>query len=438
VARERNGATPAPGVYYNGAVSVPIVERTRCAEAEGGEPREPHEMPSYNSLIIRVLARDGATYSVLVEALFTDGTKIGPPAGSLVFNDRDELRGMLDLIEEERVDPDLLKRVGRALFDHMFGRLPAARDAYTKTLDRALFGKLDGVRIQLAIADAARELYGMPWPLMYDDGREGWLGRTALPHQWTPLSYYVEPVVAIPSPETPLPLRLLVVAATPSDLPTINVQAEISAIQKAVAAPPGRIHIRELRSAPGRSVTRDALRSALQTWRPHILHFIGHGPETRDLVYADPSLYLQERDGGKDRCNLAALMGSIQYARATIPLVVLNACNTDGLAHGLARQGIARPFERHATFLKAHHALRHTLRDANVLLDDHQAHAFAGECRHRVVDLLDHDRRQTQAQFVAQQHVGVAHQRTADRYHLLLAARQLGGRAAPLLLEDGE
>ena len=46
----------------------------------------------------------------------------------------------------------------------------------------------------------------------------------------------------------------------------------------------------------------------------------------------------------------------------------------------------------------------------------------ARDARHRGVDLADHDRRQAERELVAQQHRRVAHQRAADRHHLLLAA----------------
>ena len=52
--------------------------------------------------------------------------------------------------------------------------------------------------------------------------------------------------------------------------------------------------------------------------------------------------------------------------------------------------------------------------------------------------LLDHQRRQAERRLVQQQHLGPAHQRAADRHHLLLAAGQRAGRIVALLAQDRE
>ena len=54
------------------------------------------------------------------------------------------------------------------------------------------------------------------------------------------------------------------------------------------------------------------------------------------------------------------------------------------------------------------------------------------------VDVADHDRREAEADLVAEQQFGVRHQRAADRDHLLLAARKRRAGAAPPLPQDRE
>ena len=46
------------------------------------------------------------------------------------------------------------------------------------------------------------------------------------------------------------------------------------------------------------------------------------------------------------------------------------------------------------------------------------------DARQRLVDVADDDRREAEADLVAEQHARVRHQRAADRGHLLLAAGQ--------------
>ena len=73
-------------------------------------------------------------------------------------------------------------------------------------------------------------------------------------------------------------------------------------------------------------------------------------------------------------------------------------------------------------------------RELDVLLDEHDRLALALQPRDRAADLGDDERREAFGGLVHQQHARVAHQRAADREHLLLAARErAGGLGVPFV-----
>src|SRR5262245_45542435 len=76
--------------------------------------------------------------------------------------------------------------------------------------------------------------------------------------------------------------------------------------------------------------------------------------------------------------------------------------------------------------------------EMEVLLDQQDGEAACLELADDLADALHDHRRQALGRLVEQQEAGAGAQDTADRQHLLLAARQLGALAAPALLQVGE
>jgi hypothetical protein len=74
----------------------------------------------------------------------------------------------------------------------------------------------------------------------------------------------------------------------------------------------------------------------------------------------------------------------------------------------------------------------------HVLLDDQHGESARTDALHQLEDLLHHDRRQTGRRLVEQQQLGIAHQRTTDGAHLLLAARHGAGHLMATLLHARE
>lgn len=105
---------------------------------------------------------------------------------------------------------------------------------------------------------------------------------------------------------------------------------------------------------------------------------------------------------------------------------------------GLAREFIRRARQRHAAFHHAVNAVGDLHRLADVLFHNDERGARFLDFRHRLVDVADHDRRETERNFIAQEHTRIAHQRPANGDHLLLAARKGCARIVAAFLEDRE
>ena len=94
--------------------------------------------------------------------------------------------------------------------------------------------------------------------------------------------------------------------------------------------------------------------------------------------------------------------------------------------------------QRDAAFLQAIDVARGLQRLHDVLLDDDERQALGDDRRNARVDVADHDRREAEADLVAQQQPRVRHQRAADGDHLLLAAGQRRRRLVAALGQHRE
>jgi CHAT domain-containing protein len=195
-----------------------------------------------------------------------------------------------------------------------------------------------GLRIRLRLSDTP-ELAELPWEFLYDASRNRFL---CLSHR-TPLVRFLE----VPDPPRPLaispPLQVLVMIASPSDYPQLDVEQEWNKVQGALAPleQAGQVHLTRSETA-----TLAALRRQLRRTDLHVLHFVGHGgfdPQAQDGVLAF------EDQTGRARLVSGQDLGVLLHDHDPLRLVVLNACEgartdpTDpfaGTAQSLIQQGI--------------------------------------------------------------------------------------------------
>jgi len=217
---------------------------------------------------------------------------------------------------------DLGCRLHRFLFD------TSGQDKIQNALDRSLgaahAGEF-GLRIRLMLAKANPEVSAVPWEFLYADTLGGFLACSIE----TPLVRFLEVNRPLRRPEARLPLNLLAVIPSVTDL---NVQTEKERLVRAVQGinPPVAITFLE------GIVTRERVSDALTAEDIDILHFVGHGKFEGDRGY----LRLNENEFDADWIDHQAL-GKLVLNRRSLKLVVLNTCLGAEMSTSHAFTGIA-------------------------------------------------------------------------------------------------
>ena len=184
----------------------------------------------------------------------------------------------------------------------------------------------------------------MPWECLYEPGRGEFLGLSGQ----TPLVRYAElpypPIVGFRPP-----LKILVTLPSPRDLPPLDAKRERERIASALREleTAQQVSIRWLDATESREpVTLEAFHDALFSFRPQVLHFVGHGDF--DSHRAEGYLFFEGTNREKDPISswrLAQLATSVGSLR----LAFLNACQgaatseidrLGGVAAALAQKGI--------------------------------------------------------------------------------------------------
>ena len=196
----------------------------------------------------------------------------------------------------------------------------------------------EGLRLRLRLTDAP-QLAGLPWELLFDRRTNSYVAQS----DRTPVVRYLD----VPYPPRPLAvggaLHILVVLASPTDLPDLDVEAEWRRVQDALSARVGNgtVVINRL-PAP----TMAELSAWLGTKDVHILHFVGHGDydvRTQSGVVYFCDQYGRSVPVGPDT------LGPFLHDHDPLRLVLLNACRsarvdvTDpfgGMAQGLVQKDV--------------------------------------------------------------------------------------------------
>jgi TonB family protein len=172
-----------------------------------------------------------------------------------------------------------------------------------------------GLRIRLRLTDAP-ELADLPWEFLYDSAQNHFLTTSTE----TPLVRFLDLPQRIAPVRATLPLRVLVVIASPKNLKRLDAEGEWQRLQDALAdlLRGGHIVLERLPSA-----TIDALRLRARGAPFHIFHFIGHGGF--DTVAEDGVLQFED-DNGMSYPVRGEMLGMQLHDHRSLRLAVLNAC----------------------------------------------------------------------------------------------------------------
>lgn len=231
------------------------------------------------------------------------------------------LRGARDLAPEEgdgggHEAAHSAEAVGRALFERAFSG--EVRRLYDRSLQKAE-GEGKGLRIRLRIGTPA--LARLPWELLYDPQARRHLALSDA----TPVVRHPEVARAI-RPLAVGSLSILAVAASPSDLPRLDLAEERRRLERSLADVPGRMRP----SLTWREdLPAEELLHVLREGAFNIIHFAGHGDF--DEEHGEGLLAMTGRDGRKELLH-AHTLGEVLADHRSLRLVVLNAC--EGAASG--------------------------------------------------------------------------------------------------------
>ena len=238
------------------------------------------------------------------------------------------------LADPDRVGPQPLATFGTSLYRAIFD--DEIRDALKTALDRFV-GPSAGLRIRLRLD--APELVGVAWEVLCDPASM----RFPALSEKTPLIRYLD----LADPRAPLPvsmpLRVLVLIASPEGVPHLEVETEWAKLTQALRAPIDAGKVQLERVDPP---TLQELRSRLLSGEYHVFHFIGHGkfdPNGGEgfLLFEDPGRRFALVSGDD--------LGTWFADHFPLRLAVLNSCEGGetsqidpfaGVAQRLVQQGI--------------------------------------------------------------------------------------------------
>jgi hypothetical protein len=235
-----------------------------------------------------------------------------------------------DFFIKERGEEDRFRMDGLALFGAMFSKTLAAE--WDMLMQRAAQDK--DVRVYLAIEDS--ELATLPWELMTDDAGPLFLRPNPIVLRWSsPLSKSKKPL------SDPWPIKILVVVGCQeAQASEIGVDKELAAIRQCLRAVDHSFDI-ELLDARYTRCNRGEFRARLDTFNPHILHFIGHATSDRKSA----ALKLWDREEAIwDSWPADELLIALQHKKRELRVVYLNACRTQAKGQQVTAASLADAF----------------------------------------------------------------------------------------------
>ncbi len=284
-----------------------------------------HRRLSYLDLEIEFYPRRGALYPVAVRS------PLGARSASVAISALPA-----PLADDIPTEP-AARELGMRLFGALFNADGPAGEFYQRLQERLDDSTALRIKVgaDLMTCPDLASVVSMPWEYLYDDRRRYFLGLHA---RHTVVRYVPSINIRSRSPMR-LPLNMLVVSATPCDLPLLDVEGEKRWIRKALHAAVKVDFVDH--------VTRERLCELLDSQRVHIVHYIGHGAWQggKGVLYLEDARGLADPIDGEKLGNLVAGSRS-----SDIRLIVLNACQsatdhlhgTTAMLHSIAVQMVAR------------------------------------------------------------------------------------------------
>ncbi|MDQ3247824.1 MAG: CHAT domain-containing protein, partial [Chloroflexota bacterium] len=225
-----------------------------------------------------------------------------------------------------------LREYGRRLYAYLFGD-GADLAAFLKYSD----DNRSPLRLILSMHGSAAPLWQLPWEYLHDGADFLALnGRFQISRRPEGLGELaIDPVA--------LPLRILVIIAAPDDQHLLDTEEEIGVIQDALDEV---LRAELVQVAYVDDATLDNIGEQLRSFRPHVLHYTGHG--AYDQSQARSFLVLEDDNGQSRPAGIGELRPHLQHA-PDLRLVLLSGCQTaqtsaldafSGVATGLLQANV--------------------------------------------------------------------------------------------------
>jgi len=240
-----------------------------------------------------------------------------------------EIQTVLKVIAERSTTDDLLRQFGRRLFDALLA--DPIGDLYRQSLGLA---QGSGKRLRLRLRLEPPEIAALPWEYLYDAGAD-------LPLAISPqhcLSRYVPVSEPVRTLQVERPLRVLVVVSAPSNLQALGMQPLNAAeeIRRIGEALQPREAAGEVKTDILPHAVAADLREKLRTFRPHVVHLIGHGG-----FQNEQGVLVMEDDNNRARLVSDRQFREFFLGADDTKLVVLNACQGAAQSSARALAGLA-------------------------------------------------------------------------------------------------
>ena len=256
----------------------------------------------------------------------------GDVPGELCW-EKNQIKLSLQLIDSQQTNSDLLKALGRQLYQALF---PDKINARFQATIASAQGNQESVRLRLIFQSP--ELAALPWEFLYDEDTNIFLANNTE----TVLSRYIDvPLQKRDIKAANLPLKVLLVISTPTDLATLDIAGEEKLIREALGKhiETGEIELDVLQSA-----TIGNINQKLREKPYNVFHFIGHGVFENN----QGSIALVDTVG-KSKLLDDQSFANFFLGNSNLGLVILNSCQGAtvssnqafaGTAPNLVRRGI--------------------------------------------------------------------------------------------------
>ena len=229
------------------------------------------------------------------------------------------------LIEHQVKDAELLKGLDRELYQALFPNQINAR--FHATIAGAQANKYS---VRLRLIFQSPELASLPWEFLYDEDINIFLGNNTE----TVLSRYIDvPLQKRDIKSASLPLKVLLVISTPTNLAKLDVAGEEKLIREALGKhiEAGNIELDVLQEATIRNINQK-----LREKSYNVFHFIGHG-----VFENNQGFIALEDNNGKSQLLDSERFANFFLGNSNVGLVVLNSCQGAAVASNQVFAGTA-------------------------------------------------------------------------------------------------